>query len=84
VWAFGPHGFPRLQVLAYGDFSYRNRYAQQNTLLRRRSESALNPTNCNTQAEKTSFEVVKSDGWNRIDNIDAYLEVLEALPVDYL
>ncbi|TGO80849.1 hypothetical protein BPOR_1627g00010 [Botrytis porri] len=61
VWAFGPHGFPRLRVLAYGDFSYGNRYAQQNTLFRRRSSSGLNTTNFTAQLEPTSFEVVRSD-----------------------
>lgn len=82
AWAFGPHGFPRLQVLAYGDFSFGNRYAQQNTLLRRKLNSALNPTSYTNQAQNASFEVVRSEGWNRID--DTYREVLEACPVDYL
>lgn len=37
-----------------------------------------------TQTEETRFKVVEVDGWNRIDNINEYLEVLEVCPVDYL
>ncbi|KAG9228716.1 hypothetical protein BJ875DRAFT_547533 [Amylocarpus encephaloides] len=74
-WAFGPHGVPRLQVLEYGDFSYGDRYAHQNTILQRRSSSALSATNCTTQVEETNFEVVKCDGWSRIDSMAAYLEL---------
>ena len=32
-WAFGPHGVPSLQVLAYGDFSFDGRFSQYNTLM---------------------------------------------------
>lgn len=31
-WAFGPNGFPRLQVLVSGDFSYKNRFIDTYTL----------------------------------------------------
>jgi hypothetical protein len=85
TWAFGPQGLPRLQVLAHSDFLYGNRYAQQNTLLCRRPNPFLNPTNCTAQAPNaTGFKVMTGDDWNRIGNIDAYMEVLEACPVDYL
>jgi hypothetical protein len=32
-WAFGPKGFPALQILAIGDFSYQGRYSEYNHLL---------------------------------------------------
>ena len=85
TWAFGPQGLPRLQLLAHGDFSYGNRYAQQNTLLCRRPDPFLEPPNCTTQAPNaTGFKVMTRDDWSRIDNIDVFIEVLEACPVDYL
>lgn len=34
-WAFGPSGFPNLQVLAFGDFSHEDRYSSQQFLVRR-------------------------------------------------
>jgi hypothetical protein len=85
TWAFGPQGLPRLQVLAHGDFSYGNRYAQQNTLLCRRPNQFSEPTNCTTQAYSVAgFKVMKREDWNRIDDIDVCTEILEACPVDYL
>ena len=38
-WAFGPEGFPGLQVLAHGDFSYDGYYDKYNTLLCRDGNS---------------------------------------------
>ena len=34
-WAFGPDGVQSLQILAYGDFSYRGRFADSLLLLLR-------------------------------------------------
>lgn len=34
-WAFGPTGFPALQVLAFGDFSHQDQYERQQFLVRR-------------------------------------------------
>jgi len=39
-WAFGPDGFPCLQVLASGDFSYGNRFADTHTLWCRKSRGS--------------------------------------------
>lgn len=38
-WAFGRHGLPSLEILAYGDFSFGARNAQQQFLLRRATPS---------------------------------------------
>ena len=86
AWAFGPNGFHALQVLAYGDFSYGNRCAQQNTLLCRRSNPVLNSGSHPTQAQGTiwGFQEMLDDDWDRVDHIDASWAVLEACPVDYL
>jgi hypothetical protein len=34
-WAFGPSGLPNLEILAFGDFSYEDRYSSQQFLVRR-------------------------------------------------
>ncbi|KAJ5454976.1 hypothetical protein N7530_012745 [Penicillium desertorum] len=35
-WAFGPTGLPKLQVLAFGDFSHKDQFQKQQFLTRRR------------------------------------------------
>jgi hypothetical protein len=40
-WAFGPTGLPRLEVLAFGDFSYDERYRKQRFLARRKRSVQL-------------------------------------------
>lgn len=35
-WAFGPEGLPSLQILAFGDFSFEDRYQKQQLLMRRK------------------------------------------------
>lgn len=40
-WAFGPNGYPELQVLAYGDFSHEGRYERHKLLLCRRESYSL-------------------------------------------
>ena len=86
AWAFGPNGFPALQVLAHGDFSYGNHCAERNTLLCRRSNPALNPGSHPTQAQNViwGFQEMSGDDWDRVDHIDASWAVLEACPADYL
>ena len=85
TWAFGPQGFPGLQVVAYGDLSFGNRYAQLNTLLCRTPNSLLNPAIHSSQAENAVyFQELASDHWNRVDNVDIPLAALEACAVDHL
>lgn len=38
-WAFGRHGLPSLEILAYGDFSFGGRNVQQQFLLHRATPS---------------------------------------------
>jgi hypothetical protein len=40
-WAFGPNGLPRLEVLAFGDFAYEERYQKQRFLARRKRSMRL-------------------------------------------
>jgi hypothetical protein len=75
-WAFGPHGFPKLQIVAYGDFSHENRHASKNTLLCRRAPSP--------ELEHVRYQAILYRDWHRMKVDDGYLEVLGACPVDYL
>lgn len=74
-WAFGPHGFPRLQVLASGDFSYGDRFADTHTLWCRDIGSS--------KSGKTWRAVEQSDiAENEL--IDANMDLLSACPVSPL
>lgn len=74
-WAFGPDGFPRLQVLASGDFSYGNRFAGTHTLWRRDTGGS--------QKGKTWRMVEQSDiAENEL--IDANMDMMSACPVSPL
>ena len=74
-WAFGPDGFPRLQVLASGDFSHGNRFADSQTFWCRGSRGS--------RSKKTWRMVVSSDiAENEL--IDANRDMLSACPVSPL
>lgn len=40
-WAFGPTGLPKLQFVAFGDFSYEERYSGQRFLARRETNEPV-------------------------------------------
>ena len=74
-WAFGPDGFPRLQVLASGDFSYGDRFADTHTLWCRESGGS--------RSKKTWRTVEQSDiAENEL--INANMDMLSACPVSPL
>ena len=74
-WAFGPDGFPRLQVLASGDFSYGKRFAETQTLWCRKIGGS--------RSKKTWRTVEQSDiAENEL--IDANMDMLSACPVSPL
>jgi len=72
-WAFGPEGLPELDILAYGDFSHRDR--QPNILMCRSRDltPVSKPHRQLTKKDVKLWEVVQ-------DNLD----LLEACPEDYL
>ncbi len=74
-WAFGPDGFPRLQVLASGDFSYGKRFADTQTLWCRDSGGP--------RSDKTWRTVKDSDDAEN-ELIDANMDMLSACPVSPL
>jgi hypothetical protein len=42
-WAFGPTGLPNLQILAFGDFSHKERFQKQQFLIRRKCHEKDRP-----------------------------------------
>lgn len=74
-WAFGPHGFPRLQVLASGDFSYGGRFADTQKLWCRETGSSLSTRTWRTVEQSDIAE-------NEL--IDANMDLLSAYPVSPL
>jgi len=74
-WAFGLDGFPCLQVLASGDFSYGNRFADTHTLWCRKSRGS--------GSDKTWRIIEQSDiAENKL--IDANIDIMSACPVSPL
>lgn len=74
-WAFGRDGFPCLQVLASGDFSYGNRFADIQTLWCRDTRGS--------RSNKTWRTVEQSDiAENEL--IDANMDMMSACPVSPL
>lgn len=74
-WAFGPDGFPRLQVLASGDFSYGNRFADTHTLCCRNA--------CGSGRAKT-WRMVEQGDTAENELIDANMDMMSACPVSPL
>ena len=74
-WAFGPSGFPRLQVLASGDFAHGNLFAGSRTLWCRRSHAST------TEAK---WRAVQPEDVALQELIDANMDMLSACPVGSL
>ena len=89
-WAFGPSGFRSLQILAYGDFSYSGRYAQQQFLFRRSTafevslgQSGNIPPDAGEEVPPT-FHVMANADKTLWDLTEVPEEVLGSCPVDDL
>lgn len=74
-WAFGPDGFPRLQVLASGDFSYGNRFADAHALWCRETGAS--------RGKRTWRAVTESD-FAANELVDANMDMMSACPVSPL
>lgn len=74
-WAFGPDGFPPLQVLASGDFSYGNRFADTHTLWCRNTRGS--------RREKT-WRIVEESDIAENEVVDANMDLMSACPVSPL
>ncbi|KAL9045961.1 MAG: hypothetical protein Q9214_001091 [Letrouitia sp. 1 TL-2023] len=74
-WAFGPNGFPRLQVLVSGDFSYGNRFVDTHRLWCRE-------TRCSTS--RRTWRAVERSDIAENELIDANMDMMSACPVSPL
>ncbi|MCJ1271703.1 hypothetical protein MMC22_011608 [Lobaria immixta] len=74
-WAFGPDGFPRLEVLASGDFSHGNRFAATQMLWCRQGHVS--------ESKKTWRTVERSDVAEN-ELIDANMDMMSACAVSPL
>ncbi|KAH9204561.1 hypothetical protein DL95DRAFT_529207 [Leptodontidium sp. 2 PMI_412] len=85
-WAFGPHGLPTLEVLAFGDFSYDGRFDVRNKLFCRHTRSTRYPGDGTSQQihDKLvlTFRPVRENDWKLWDLIDRNTEFLKACPTD--
>ena len=89
-WAFGPSGFCSLQILAYGDFSYSGRYAQQQFLFRRSTafevslgQSGEVPSDAGEEI-LTTFHMMANADKTLWDLTEVPEDVLGSCPVDDL
>lgn len=75
TWAFGSDGFPCLQVLASGDFSHSNRFANTQTLWCR---------NTRDSKSKKIWRAVEQSDVAENELIDANMDLMSACPVSPL
>jgi len=77
-WAFGARGIPSLDVIAYGDFSYNERFKERNEILCRTMLGSA------YQERKTDSNFRRMRLKEREDFIREHVEFLEACPMDFL
>ncbi|MCJ1395106.1 hypothetical protein MMC18_007987 [Xylographa bjoerkii] len=80
-WAFGPEGFPKLQILAFGDFCYKGRFDAFNVLLRRNETLLRNGSDSHLVRPYRQME--KRD-WVLWDGIPGGLDMLGCCPAEIL
>jgi len=77
-WAFGARRIPSLDILAYGDFSYNERFKDRNEILCRNTLGSA------YQERKTDSNFRRMRLKEREDFIREHVEFLGACPVDFL
>ena len=82
-WAFGPEGFPVLEILAFGDFSYQGRFSRH-TLLLCRDTSSTSPANLDSiqQGTATTFRNMRKNDRALWDLLNRNADFLETCPTD--
>lgn len=71
-WVFGPQGLASLQIVAFGDFAYGGRAAQNNLLF------------CRSTDGRSNFRLLSESGTEWEEVLDEYRNALEACPVEPL
>jgi len=82
-WAFGPEGFPELDIVAFGDFSYRGRFSRKNLLLCR-DKSSSSPANLDSTQQGTAltFRNMREDDRALWGLLKRNADFLEACPAE--
>lgn len=85
-WAFGVNGIPSLQVIAFGDFSYDNRFKSENKILCRQPWSMPN-SHGDTSAEDMeqpllSYRPIRDSDIMMMELVRENIDFLGACPVD--
>ena len=84
-WAFGPTGIRNLKVLAIGDFSFRNRYFNQQILLWRNSKFPVKKTHSLHPIHSDYFHVASVDDFSFREDISGEeFDFLGACPEESL
>jgi hypothetical protein len=80
-WAFGPKRFPKLDIVAFGDFSYQGRFSR-NTLLLCRDKPSSSPANPDTTQQGTAltFRNMRKNDRALWDLLKRNADFLEACP----
>jgi hypothetical protein len=80
-WAFGPTGIPSLSVIAFGDFSYNERYASENVFLCRNEHQDDRSTGAH---QRYNYRQITSSDHSAWDLIEIHRYALEACPTNSL
>jgi len=82
-WAFGPEGFPVLEILAFGDFFYQGRFSRY-TFLLCRDTSSTSPANPDPiqQGTTLTFRNMRKNDRALWDLLNRNTDFLEASPTD--
>ena len=75
---FGPNGLPKLQILAYGDFSYGSRFEDSSILLCRNDVASVK----SGKAVRLNFRKLRPEDLALQDLLSRHMPTLEACPVD--
>lgn len=98
-WAFGPEGYPKLQIIACGDFSYQGRYDRHNFLFCRKETCASlsstppsheEPTGAAPDGSRWTFRIMTRkdeeellDGSNGLKDAREFLAACPSEPLSY-
>jgi len=86
-WAFGDDGIPSLQVLAYGDFSFEDRFKWKNHILCRQTWTVPNLKKDNTVGDDEDnivlpFRPIRDSDIKMMELVNENMDFLGACPVD--
>lgn len=81
-WAFGPKGFSKLSVLAYGDFSHNTRFKWSQFLFCRADPTRIDKSLISAGAQPATFRIMTHADEDLLERIKGSREFLSACPVE--